>query len=435
MPDVNVATDYKVRDISLAAWGRKEILMAEDEMPGLMALRAEYGASKPLAGARIVGSLHMTIQTAVLIETLTALGATVRWSSCNIFSTQDHAAAAVAVAGTPVFAWKGMDEAEFWECIEATVRGPDGWVPNMILDDGGDLTKLIHENHPDLLPGIKGLSEETTTGVHRLWEMAKAGTLKMPAINVNDSVTKSKFDNLYGCKESLVDAIRRGTDVMMAGKVAVVAGYGDVGKGSAASLKNGGCRVLVTEVDPICALQAAMEGFEVVTMEDAAPRGDIFVTATGNIDVLTVDHMRAMKNRAIVCNIGHFDSEIQIEGLRNFRWENVKPQVDEVVFPDGKRLIVLSEGRLVNLGNATGHPSFVMSASFTNQVLAQIELWTAPAGKYKNEVYTLPKQLDEKVAALHLAKVGAALTKLTPKQAEYIGAGVSGPFKHELYRY
>ena len=435
MPDVNVTHDYKVRDISLAGWGRKEILMAEDEMPGLMALREEFGPSQPLKGARIVGSLHMTIQTAVLIETLTALGATIRWSSCNIFSTQDHAAAAIAAAGIPVFAWKGMDEDEFWQCIEATVRGPDGWVPNLILDDGGDLTKLIHENHPDLLPGIKGLSEETTTGVHRLWEMAKVGTLKVPATNVNDSVTKSKFDNLYGCKESLVDAIRRGTDVMMAGKVAVVAGYGDVGKGSAASLKNGGCRVLVTEVDPICALQAAMEGFEVVTMEDAAPRGDIFVTATGNIDVLTVDHMRAMKNRAIVCNIGHFDSEIQIEGLRNFRWENVKPQVDEVVFPNGKRLIVLSEGRLVNLGNATGHPSFVMSASFTNQVLAQLEIWTAPAGKYENQVYTLPKHLDEKVAALHLAKVGAALTKLTPKQAEYIGAPVSGPFKHEQYRY
>jgi len=435
MPDVNVSHDYKVRDISLAGWGRKEILMAEDEMPGLMALRQEYGPSQPLKGARIVGSLHMTIQTAVLIETLIALGATIRWSSCNIFSTQDHAAAAIAAAGIPVFAWKGMDETEFWECIEATVRGPDGWTPNLILDDGGDLTKVIHENHPDLLPGIKGLSEETTTGVHRLWEMAKAGTLKMPAINVNDSVTKSKFDNLYGCKESLVDALRRGTDVMMAGKVAVVAGYGDVGKGSAASLKNGGCRVLVTEVDPICALQAAMEGFEVVTMEDAAPRGDIFVTATGNVDVLTVDHMRAMKNRAIVCNIGHFDSEIQIEGLRNFRWENVKPQVDEVVFPDGKRLIVLSEGRLVNLGNATGHPSFVMSASFTNQVLAQLELWTAPPGKYEDKVYTLPKHLDEKVAALHLAKVGAALTKLTPKQAEYIGAPVSGPFKHDLYRY
>jgi len=435
MPDTNVSHDYKVRDISLAGWGRKEILMAEDEMPGLMALRQEYGPSQPLKGARIVGSLHMTIQTAVLIETLIALGATIRWSSCNIFSTQDHAAAAIAAAGIPVFAWKGMDETEFWDCIEATVRGPDGWTPNLILDDGGDLTKLIHENHPDLLPGIKGLSEETTTGVHRLWEMAKAGTLKMPAINVNDSVTKSKFDNLYGCKESLVDALRRGTDVMMAGKVAVVAGYGDVGKGSAASLKNGGCRVLVTEVDPICALQAAMEGFEVVTMENAAPRGDIFVTATGNVDVLTVDHMRAMKNRAIVCNIGHFDSEIQIEGLRNFRWENVKPQVDEVVFPDGKRLIVLSEGRLVNLGNATGHPSFVMSASFTNQVLAQLEMWTAPPGKYEDKVYTLPKHLDEKVAALHLAKVGAALTKLTPKQAEYIGAPVSGPFKHDLYRY
>jgi len=435
MPDVNVAHDYKVRDISLASWGRKEILMAEDEMPGLMALREEYGPSQVLKGARIVGSLHMTIQTAVLIETLTALGATVRWSSCNIFSTQDHAAAAVAASGVPVFAWKGMTEEEFWACIEATVRGPDGWTPNLILDDGGDLTKVIHDNHPDLLPGIKGLSEETTTGVHRLWEMAKSGALKMPAINVNDSVTKSKFDNLYGCKESLVDAIRRGTDVMMAGKVAVVAGYGDVGKGSAASLKNGGCRVLVTEIDPICALQAAMEGFEVVTMEDAAPRADIFVTATGNVDVLTVDHMRAMKNRAIVCNIGHFDSEIQIEGLRNFRWENVKPQVDEVVFPDGKRLIVLSEGRLVNLGNATGHPSFVMSASFTNQVLAQIELWTARPGQYQNQVYTLPKHLDEKVAALHLAKVGATLTKLTPKQAEYIGAPVSGPYKHELYRY
>ncbi len=435
MPDMNVAQDFKVRDISLAAWGRKEILMAEDEMPGLMALRAEYGASQPLKGARIVGSLHMTIQTAVLIETLTALGATVRWSSCNIFSTQDHAAAAVAEAGTPVFAWKGMSEDEFWWAIEQTVRGPDGWVPNMILDDGGDLTKLVHEKHPDLLAGIKGLSEETTTGVHRLWEMAKNGALKMPAINVNDSVTKSKFDNLYGCKESLVDAIRRGTDVMLAGKVACVAGYGDVGKGSAASLKNGGCRVLVTEVDPICALQAAMEGYEVVTMEDAAPRADIFVTATGNIDVITLDHMRQMKNRAIVCNIGHFDSEIQIESLRNYKWENVKPQVDEVVFPDQKRLVVLSEGRLVNLGNATGHPSFVMSASFTNQVLAQIELWTAPAGKYKNEVYTLPKHLDEKVAALHLDKVGAKLTKLSPPQAEYIGVTVAGPFKHEQYRY
>ena len=436
MPDMNIANeDFKVRDISLAAWGRKEISMAEDEMPGLMALRAEYGASKPLAGARISGSLHMTIQTAVLIETLTALGATVRWSSCNIFSTQDHAAAAVAAAGTPVFAWKGMSEEEFWWAIEQTITGPGGWAPNMILDDGGDLTKLLHEKHPEMLDAIKGISEETTTGVHRLWEMARAGTLKVPAINVNDSVTKSKFDNLYGCKESLVDAVRRGTDVMLAGKVAVVAGYGDVGKGSAASLKNGGCRVLVTEVDPICALQAAMEGYEVVTMDDAAPRGDIFVTATGNIDVITIDHMRAMKHRAIVCNIGHFDSEIQIESLRNYTWDNVKPQVDEVVFPDGKRLIVLSEGRLVNLGNATGHPSFVMSASFTNQVLAQIELWTAPAGKYENKVYVLPKHLDEKVAALHLEKVGAKLTKLAPAQAEYIGVGVSGPFKHDAYRY
>jgi adenosylhomocysteinase len=435
MPDTALAPDYKVRDILLAEWGRKEISMAEDEMPGLMALREEYGSDKPLKSARIAGCLHMTIQTAVLIQTLEHLGATVRWSSCNIFSTQDHAAAAIAAAGTPVFAWKGMSEEEFWWCIEQTVRGPDGWTPNMILDDGGDLTQLMHSKHPGLLADVRGLSEETTTGVHRLWEMAKAGTLKVPAINVNDSVTKSKFDNLYGCRESLVDAIRRGTDVMMAGKVAVVNGFGDVGKGSAASLRNAGCRVLVTEVDPICALQAAMEGYEVVTMEQATPRGDIFVTATGNVDVITLDHMRAMKNRAIVANIGHFDSEIQIEALRNFRWENVKPQVDEVVFADGKRLIVLSEGRLVNLGNATGHPSFVMSASFTNQVLAQIELWTAPKGQYERKVYTLPKQLDEKVAALHLAKVGATLTKLTPKQAEYIGTPVNGPFKHELYRY
>ena len=435
MPDVSMPTDYKVKDFSLAAWGRKEIAMAEDEMPGLMALRAEYGPSQALRGARIAGCLHMTIQTAVLIETLTALGATVRWSSCNIFSTQDHAAAGVAAAGTPVFAWKGMNEEEFWWCIEQTVRGPDGWTPNMILDDGGDLTVLMHDKYPELLKDVKGLSEETTTGVHRLWEMAKAGKLMVPAINVNDSVTKSKFDNLYGCRESLVDAIRRGTDVMLAGKVAVVAGFGDVGKGSAASLRQGGCRVLVTEVDPICALQAAMEGYEVVTMESAAPRGDIFVTATGNVDVITIEHMRAMKHRAIVCNIGHFDSEIQIDALRNHTWDNVKPQVDEVVFPDGKRLIVLSEGRLVNLGNATGHPSFVMSASFTNQVLAQLELWHAPAGKYENKVYTLPKHLDEKVAALHLAKVGAVLTKLSPKQAEYIGAPVSGPFKHDLYRY
>ena len=436
MADVSAALeDYKVKDISLAGWGRKEIAMAEDEMPGLMALRAEFGKSQPLKGARIVGSLHMTIQTAVLIETLTALGASVRWSSCNIFSTQDQAAAAVAAAGVPVFAWKGMTEEEFWWCIEQTLKGPDGWVPNMILDDGGDVTKLVHDKYPDMLKVIKGISEETTTGVHRLWEMAKAGTLAVPAINVNDSVTKSKFDNLYGCRESLVDGIRRGTDVMMSGKVAVVAGFGDVGKGSSASLRNAGCRVLVTEVDPICALQAAMEGYEVVTMEDAAPRGDIFVTATGNVDVITADHMRAMKHRAIVCNIGHFDSEIQIESLRNYKWENVKPQVDEVVFPDGKRLIVLSEGRLVNLGNATGHPSFVMSASFTNQVLAQIELWTAPEGKYKKEVYVLPRHLDEKVAALHLAKVGAKLTQLTTKQADYLGLSQQGPFKHELYRY
>ncbi len=427
--------DYKVKDISLAEWGRKEIEMAQDEMPGLMALRQEFGASKPLAGARIVGCLHMTIQTAVLIETLTALGASVRWSSCNIFSTQDHAAAAIAAAGIPVFAWKGMSEDEFWWCINQTITGPDGWTPNMILDDGGDATTLMHDKYPELLANVRGLSEETTTGVHRLWDMERKGELKVPAINVNDSVTKSKFDNLYGCRESLVDGIRRGTDVMMAGKVAVVAGFGDVGKGSAASLRNAGCRVLVTEIDPICALQAAMEGYEVVTMEAAAPRGDIFVTATGNVDVITLDHMRAMKHRAIVCNIGHFDSEIQIESLRNLKWDNVKPQVDEVVFPDGKRLIVLSEGRLVNLGNATGHPSYVMSASFTNQVLAQIELWTAPEGKYENKVYVLPRHLDEKVAALHLAKVGATLTKLSAKQAEYLGLEVQGPFKHELYRY
>jgi adenosylhomocysteinase len=429
------AEDYKVKDIGLADWGRKEISMAEDEMPGLMAIREEYGAKKPLKDARIVGCLHMTIQTAVLIETLTALGASVRWSSCNIFSTQDHAAAAVAAAGTPVFAWKGQNDEEFWWCIEQTVTGPGGWKPNMILDDGGDLTKLMHEKYPAMLADVRGVSEETTTGVHRLWDMAKAGKLLVPAINVNDSVTKSKFDNLYGCRESLVDGIRRGTDVMMAGKVAVVAGFGDVGKGSAASLRNAGCRVLVTEIDPICALQAAMEGYEVVTMDQAAPRGDIFVTATGNVDVITADHMRAMKHRAIVCNIGHFDSEIQIDAMRNYKWENVKPQVDEVVFPDGKRLIVLSEGRLVNLGNATGHPSFVMSASFSNQVLAQLELWNAPAGKYEKQVYTLPKHLDEKVAALHLKKVGATLTQLSQKQAEYLGLNQTGPFKHDLYRY
>ncbi len=435
MPDGSTASDCKVKDLSLAAWGRREISIAEDEMPGLMAVRAEYGEARPLAGARIAGCLHMTIQTAVLIETLLALGATVRWSSCNIFSTQDHAAAAVAAAGVPVFAWKGMSEEEFWWAIDQTIEGPDGWTPNMILDDGGDLTKVMHERHPKLMTAVRGISEETTTGVHRLYEMAASHTLLVPAINVNDSVTKSKFDNLYGCRESLVDGIRRATDVMMAGKVAVVAGFGNVGKGSAASLRQAGCRVLVTEIDPICALQAAMEGYEVVTMEDAAPRADIFVTATGNIDVITIDHMRAMKHRAIVCNIGHFDSEIQIAALRNYVWENVKPQVDEVVFPDGKRLIVLSEGRLVNLGNATGHPSFVMSASFTNQVLAQIELFTAPPGRYERKVYTLPKHLDEKVAALHLAKVGATLTRLSADQAHYLGIERSGPFKPDLYRY
>lgn len=429
------AHDYKVRDISLADWGRKEISIAEGEMPGLMALRAEYGDSQPLAGARIAGCLHMTIQTAVLIETLTALGASVRWASCNVFSTQDQAAAGVAAAGVPVFAWKGLTDEEFWWCIEQTVKGPDGWTPNMILDDGGDLTALMHEKYPEMLKDVRGLSEETTTGVHRLWEMERAGTLKVPAFNVNDSVTKSKFDNLYGCRESLVDAIRRGTDVMMAGKVAVVAGYGDVGKGSAASLRNAGCRVLVTEVDPICALQAAMEGYEVVSMEDAAPRGDIFVTCTGNEDIITIEHMRAMKDRAIVSNIGHFDSEIQVSALRNHKWTNIKPQVDEIELAPGRRIILLSEGRLVNLGNATGHPSFVMSASFTNQTLAQIELWTTEPGTYENKVYTLPKILDEKVAALHLDKVGAKLSKMTKRQAEYIGVSQEGPFKHDLYRY
>ena len=426
--------DYKVADIDLADWGRKEIAIAETEMPGLMALRDEYGASKPLEGARIAGCLHMTIQTAVLIETLTALGAEVRWSSCNIFSTQDHAAAAIAGTGVPVFAWKGETDEEFWWCIDQTIEGPDGWRPNMILDDGGDLTAVMHEKTPELLDDVRGLSEETTTGVLRLYEMEKAKTLKVPAINVNDSVTKSKFDNKYGCRESLVDGVRRATDVMMAGKVAVVAGFGDVGKGSAESLRSAGCRVLVTEADPICALQAAMEGFEVVTMNDAAPRGDIFVTATGNIDVITLDHMREMKDRAIVCNIGHFDSEIQVEALRNYKWDNVKPQVDEIEFPDGKRLILLAEGRLVNLGCATGHPSFVMSASFANQVLAQIELWQN-ASDYDRKVYVLPKHLDEKVAALHLAKLGAQLTELTAEQAAYIGIGQDGPFKAEHYRY
>jgi adenosylhomocysteinase len=431
---MTAAADYKVADIGLADWGRREIAIAETEMPGLMALRAEYGPTQPLKGARIVGCLHMTIQTAVLIETLIALGATVRWSSCNIFSTQDHAAAAIAARGIPVFAWKGETEEEYEWCIDQTLRGPNGWTPNMVLDDGGDATLILHERHPELLKDVRGISEETTTGVHRLYEMMKAGKLKVPAINVNDSVTKSKFDNLYGVRESLVDGIKRATDVMLAGKVAVVAGFGDVGKGSAASLRSQGARVMVTEIDPICALQAAMEGYQVVTMDEAAPVGDIFVTATGNVDVITIDHMREMKDRAIVCNIGHFDSEIQIAALHNYVWEEVKPQVDEVVFPDGKRLIVLAKGRLVNLGCATGHPSFVMSASFTNQTLAQIELFTK-VDHYENKVYVLPKHLDEKVAALHLAKLGVKLTQLTPKQAAYIGVEGAGPYKPEHYRY
>ena len=463
--------DYIVKDLKLAEWGRKEIAIAETEMPGLMATRAEYGAAKPLKGARIAGSLHMTIQTAVLIETLAALGADIRWVSCNIYSTQDHAAAAVAAAGIPVFAIKGETLVDYWDYTRKLFEWGDGGMPNMILDDGGDATMFVHlglraENgdtafldkpgseeeeiffallkktlkekpkgwFAGLAKSIKGVSEETTTGVHRLYEMQKAGKLLFPAINVNDAVTKSKFDNLYGCRESLVDGIRRGTDVMMAGKVAMVAGFGDVGKGSAASLRQAGCRVMVSEVDPICALQAAMEGYEVTTMEDAIKRADIFVTATGNKDVITSDHMRGMKDRAIVCNIGHFDNEIQVAGLKNLKWHNVKPQVDEIEFPDGKRIILLSEGRLVNLGNAMGHPSFVMSASFTNQTLAQIELWTNP-GKYENKVYTLPKHLDEKVATLHLAKIGVKLTKLSPDQAAYIGVPENGPFKADHYRY
>ncbi len=466
----STSADHAVADLSLAGWGRREIAIAETEMPGLMAVREEYGAAKPLKGARIAGSLHMTIQTAVLIETLVALGADVRWASCNIFSTQDHAAAAIAATGVPVFAKKGESLAEYWQYARKIFDWADGGVPNMILDDGGDATLLVHLglraeqgdqaflDRPDneeeeaffallrqtlktrpgwfrkLAASIRGVTEETTTGVHRLYQMEKEGKLLFPAINVNDSVTKSKFDNLYGCRESLVDGIRRGTDVMMAGKVALVAGFGDVGKGSAASLRNAGCRVLVSEIDPICALQAAMEGYEVTTMEEAAPRADIFVTATGNVDVITVEHVRAMKHRAIVCNIGHFDSEIQIGALRNFKWHNVKPQVDEIEFPDGKRVILLSEGRLVNLGNATGHPSFVMSASFTNQTLAQIEIFANP-GKYATRVYTLPKTLDEKVAALHLAKVGAKLTRLTAKQESYLGLSAQGPFKPDSYRY
>ncbi|MBO0766148.1 MAG: adenosylhomocysteinase [Hyphomicrobiaceae bacterium] len=463
-------SDYVVKDIGLADWGRKEIAIAETEMPGLMAIRKEFGAQQPLKGARVAGSLHMTIQTAVLIETLRALGADVRWASCNIYSTQDHAAAAIAAGGTPVFAVKGETLKDYWDYTHRIFEWGDGGTPNMILDDGGDATLLIHlgvraeggdtkfldgannEEEGVLFASIKkrlkerpgwyganakairGVTEETTTGVHRLYEMQNKGTLLWPAINVNDSVTKSKFDNLYGCRESLVDGIRRGTDVMMAGKVAFVAGYGDVGKGSAASLRQAGCRVLVAEIDPICALQAAMEGYEVTTMKDAAPRADIFVTATGNVDVITVDDMRAMKDRAIVCNIGHFDSEIEVAGLRNFKWHNVKPQVDEIEFPDGKRIILLSEGRLVNLGNAMGHPSFVMSSSFTNQTLAQIELYANP-GKYEKKVYTLPKHLDEKVARLHLAKIGAKLTQLSEQQAAYIGVPRTGPYKPEHYRY
>ncbi len=433
-PITNLDPDYKVADIGLADWGRKEITMAEHEMPGLMALREEYGAEKPLKGARISGCLHMTIQTAVLIETLLELGAEVRWSSCNIFSTQDHAAAAVAAVGVPVFAWKGETEEEFWWCIDQSIFGPDGWRPNLLLDDGGDLTLVMHEKYPELMAEVRGISEETTTGVARLYQMMKNNTLKAPAINVNDSVTKSKFDNLYGCRESLVDGIKRATDVMIAGKIAIVCGYGDVGKGSAQSLRGLGANVWITEIDPICALQAAMEGFRVVTMEEAAPIGDIFVTATGNAGVITLEHMKQMKDEAIVCNIGHFDSEIEVERLREFPWENVKPQVDHVEFPDGKRIVLLAEGRLVNLGCATGHPSFVMSSSFTNQVLAQIDLWQN-LKNYREEVYVLPKELDEKVARLHLKKLGAQLTQLTPKQAEYLGIPVQGPYKPEYYRY
>jgi adenosylhomocysteinase len=463
------AQDYVIKDIGLADWGRKELDIAETEMPGLMSLREEFGEAQPLKGARIAGSLHMTIQTAALIETLTALGADVRWASCNIYSTQDHAAAAIAAGGTPVYAVKGETLDEYWDYTHRIFEWSDGGAPNMILDDGGDATLLLHlgmraekdaaviskpanEEEEALFkaiakrleekPGwyeataknIQGVTEETTTGVHRLYEMAQNGTLMFPAINVNDSVTKSKFDNKYGCRESLVDGIRRATDVMMAGKVAVVAGFGDVGKGSSESLRSAGCRVLVTEVDPICALQAAMEGFEVVTMENAVPRGDIFVSTTGNIDVITVDHMRGMKDRAIVCNIGHFDSEIQVAALKNFKWSNVKPQVDEIEFSDGKRIILLAEGRLVNLGCATGHPSFVMSASFTNQVLAQMELWRHP-DNYEKQVYVLPKHLDEKVAILHLAKLGVQLTEMSKEQADYIGVPVHGPFKPEHYRY
>ena len=428
------SSDYKVADIDLKEWGRKEIEIAETEMPGLMALREEFSKSKPLKNANIIGCLHMTVQTAVLIETLISLGASVRWASCNIFSTQDHAAAAIAAKNIPVFAWKGETEEEYEWCIKQTIEGPEDWEPNMILDDGGDLTKIIHEQYPKLLENIKGLSEETTTGVLRLYEMESLETLKLPAINVNDSVTKSKFDNLYGCRESLVDGLKRATDVMIAGKTALVCGYGDVGKGSAESLRSQGARVIVTEIDPICALQASMEGYEVSTVEKFAKNADIFITATGNKDVITIDHMREMKDRAIVANIGHFDSEIQVSELKNLRWSNIKPQVDEIEFPDGKKIILLAEGRLVNLGCATGHPSFVMSASFSNQVLAQIELWNN-SNKYENKVYVLPKHLDEKVAYIHLEKLGVQLTELSNDQAEYLNIKKEGPFKPEHYRY
>ena len=426
--------DYKVKDISLADWGRKEMAIAETEMPGLMALREEYGDKQPLRGARIAGCLHMTIQTAVLIETLKALGAEIRWSSCNIFSTQDHAAAAIAASGVPVFAWKGETEEEYWWCVEQTIQGPDGWRPNMLLDDGGDLTLVMHDKYPELLKEVKGLSEETTTGVHRLYEMMKEGTLACPAFNVNDSVTKSKFDNLYGCRESLVDGIKRATDVMIAGKIAVVCGFGDVGQGSAQSLRGLGATVWITEIDPLCALQAAMEGYRVVRFDEVCDQVDIVVTATGNYHVISGEHLERMKNEAIVCNIGHFDNEIDVEYLKKYEWENIKPQVDHVIFPDGKRIILLAEGRLVNLGCGTGHPSFVMSNSFSNQVLAQIELWQN-GDQYKNEVYVLPKHLDEKVARLHLDRIGARLTPLSDEQAKYIGVSTEGPYKPDSYRY
>ncbi|HAT8179051.1 TPA: adenosylhomocysteinase [Legionella pneumophila] len=431
---INTLQDYKVADISLAEWGRKEIAIAETEMPGLMALREEFSARKPLQGARIAGCLHMTIQTAVLIETLVALGAEVRWSSCNIFSTQDHAASAIAAKGIPVFAWKGETEEEYWWCVEQTLSGPNGWTPNLLLDDGGDLTQVIHQKYPELLSAIKGVSEETTTGVARLYEMAKHGHLKIPAINVNNAVTKSKFDNLYGCRESLLDGLKRATDVMIAGKVALILGYGDVGKGCAQALRGQGATVLIAEIDPICALQAAMEGYRVVTLDDVAEQVDIVVTATGNYHVVTHDHMKRMRNQAILCNIGHFDSEIDIQSLKQYQWENIKPQVDHVIFPDGKRIIILAEGRLVNLGCATGHPSFVMSASFTNQVLAQIELFQN-SSQYQNQVYVLPKVLDEKVARLHLGRIGAKLTQLSNEQADYIGVDKNGPYKPDHYRY